>query len=189
MNKISNTTLLGFFTSILLVLLIFLTLLSVYFGNNPLNKSNTVQAKFISAFPQGWAFFTSSAKKPRYYVFNCPDKNIEMIELRSFSTEYYFGISRHNRILNIEINNLFQKIISDSIKGFKITTPDIKNITQKIKNDTLKFDEISIDKKHSPNLKGKYLFVTQLMLPWSLLNKRPDYPSLYTVYAINIHQK
>jgi antimicrobial peptide system SdpA family protein len=188
MNKTSKPSLIAFYSSVSIVLVIFFTILSIYFGNNPLNNSYTAKSKFISAFPQGWAFFTKSAKEPEFYIFECFNGKIEMKNLRNFSNDYYYGLSRHNRILAIEASTILNKIKSDSITGYRLTAKIAENITEKINLDTLKFNKISVFKKNVPDFKGKYLFVSKHALPWSLLNQKPDYPSSFIVYAINIHQ-
>ena len=188
MNKILKSSLIAFYISISIVILIFFTVLSVYFGNNPLNNSYTTKSKFISVFPQGWAFFTKSAKEPEFYIFECDKGKIKMKNLKNFSKDYYYGISRHNRILMIEANTILNKIKYDSITGYRLTTIKADNIVKKINLDTLKFNSVNVFKENVPDFKGKYLFVIKQQLPWALLNKKPNYPSSFIVYAINIHQ-
>ncbi len=177
-----------FYGSILFVAFFFFLVLSIYFGNNPLNKSVTIYPRSVSVFPQGWAFFTGSSKNSRYLVYS---ENMEVLELRSFSFENYYGASRHNRILNIEINNVFEKIFLDSIQGLECSDLNIffEDNSQKKYCSQWNFVKIIIEQKQSPNLQGDYFFVEQLTLPWSLLSKKPDYPIHYNVYPIHIIHK
>lgn len=189
MNKVSKLSVLSFYGSIFIVLFIFFKLVSVYFGNSPLNSSHSAKSKFVSAFPQGWAFFTKTSKEPQFYIFDYNSKDVELKNLRSFSKEYYFGLSRKNRILNIEINNIFQQIVKDSVNKIIIKTSDVNNISNEIKKQKITFKRIYIKRRNIPNFKGKYLFVSQTMLPWSVLSRKSDYPSLYIVFPIEICQK
>ncbi|MBF4472904.1 SdpA family antimicrobial peptide system protein [Flavobacterium sp. HJJ] len=189
MNKASKLSILSFYSSIFLVLIIFFKFISVYAGNNAIHNSHSDTSKFVSVFPQGWAFFTASSKGPLFYVFDCNSKYPKLKNLRSFSKEYYFGISRKNRVLNIEINNMFQQIEKDSINGIVIKTSDINNISHAMMKQKFIFNKIFLKKENAPNFKGKYFFVTQTLLPWSILRRKSDYPSLYNVFPIEICQK
>lgn len=184
-NKLSIIT---FLLSIIFVVSIFFLLLSIYFGNNPLNNSSNSNIKFVSVFPEGWAFFTKSAKEPQLYLFSC-DKKVVPINLRNFSSEYYFGISRHNRILNIQIHNVFHEIKDDSIKPFIVNTNNLDSLLNKLSVKNLNCKNLHIENKFAKDLDGKYLFALQLQLPWSLLHQKPKYPHRYVIYPINIIKK
>lgn len=188
MNKLSKTSIVSFYSSIFLVSIIFFKLISIYFGNNPINNSYSAKSQYVSVFPQGWAFFTKSSKEPQLYVFDCNSKQPKLINLRNFSAEYYFGISRKNRILNIEIGNVFQQMEKDANR-IVFKTANITYIPKEIIKRKINYNKVFVKKGSTPNFNGKYLFVTQIMLPWNILKRKPDYPSLYTVYPIEIYQK
>lgn len=187
--KINRTSVLMFFLALIFNTFIFFKLISIYFGNNPLNNSQTGLVNYVSVFPEGWAFFTKSSKDPRLYIFNCNENRIENINLRNFSKDYYFGISRHNRILNVELGNIISNIHLHPIKSFSIRADNENNIPSKLKISEIKFSNLTVSKKQNYHFKGKYLIVVQYLLPWSLLNRKPDYPSKYVIYPINIIQK
>lgn len=189
MNKLSKLSILSFYGSIILVVIIFFKLISVYFGNSPINSSHSSKSQYVSIFPQGWAFFTKSSKEPQLYIFDCNSKQPDLKNLRSFTTDYYFGVSRKNRILNIEISNVFQQMEKDSVNRIVFKTADVNYIPKEIKKRNIIYKKVFVKKGTTPNLNGKYLFITQIMLPWSIVSRKPDYPSLFTVYPIEICQK
>lgn len=185
MKQISKTSIIAFFLGIFFVSTLFFKLISVYFGNNPLNNSQTSMTNYVSIFPEGWAFFTRSSKEPRLHIYTCESNMIKSVNLRNFSSDYYFGISRHNRVLNIEVNDIMKKIQLDSINSFEIMSNDEQNLSNLIKIKNVKFKDITVDKKNK-DFKGKYILAIQYLLPWSLLSQKSDYPSKYIVYPVNI---
>lgn len=178
-----------FIIALIINAIIFFRLISVYFGNNPLNNSQLSYTNYISFFPEGWAFFTKSPKEPRLYIYDCNKKNIENLNLRNFSKDYYFGISRHNRILNIEVENIMSNVQKDSIKSFSLNSTNERNISKILNLNSIAFSNIKIDKNQNSHFIGKYIIAVQYLLPWSLLHRQPDYPSKYIIYPINIIPK
>ncbi|WP_294206786.1 SdpA family antimicrobial peptide system protein [uncultured Chryseobacterium sp.] len=189
MKKISIYSIIALFSGLFVVLFIFFKLLSVYLGNNPLNNSQSIKASYVSFFPEGWAFFTKTSKDPKIHIFSVKGNKIKYLNLRNFSSEYYFGISRHNRVLNIEIGNIIQRIKEDSVKSFTIAAKSELNILDRVKSDTLHYSNIIIDNKSIKNFNGKYLISLEIIPPWSLLNQSPEYPSKFVVFPINLIRK
>jgi antimicrobial peptide system SdpA family protein len=189
MNKISKLSIFSFYFSILIVALVFFKITAIYFGNNPLNNRYISKSQLTSVFPQGWAFFTKSSRESQLYIFDCNSLEPKLKNLRSFTNDYYFGISRKNRVLNIEMNTVFQKIIIDSVKPIYIKSTNIYSVNQQIISKSIHYKKIIIKKGSAPNFKGKYLFVSQIMLPWNIIKRKPDYPSSFIVYPIEITEK
>ncbi|WBV56435.1 SdpA family antimicrobial peptide system protein [Chryseobacterium daecheongense] len=189
MKKVSIYSIIALFSGLFIVLFIFFKLLSVYLGNNPLNNSQSIKASYVSFFPEGWAFFTKTSKDPKIHIFSVKGNKIEYLNLRNFSSEYYFGISRHNRVLNVEIGNITQRIKEDSVKSFTITTKSELHILDGIKADTLQYSDLVMDKKSIKDFNGKYLISLEFLPPWPLLNQSPDYPSKFVIFPINIITK
>jgi antimicrobial peptide system SdpA family protein len=159
---------------------------SIYFGNNPLNNRLNTKIKMISLLPEGWAFFTRASNEPRQYTFKLEGDKFFEVNLRNFSSEYYFGMSRHNRVLSLELSTVFQKVNNDTSIHYLYTATDVQQVITKIKKEQLTFNEIALKKHTAPDIHGKYLMVVQLMLPWSLLNRDPDYPTNFIAYPINV---
>lgn len=189
MNKISKLSFFSFSLSILIVVLAFFKVTAIYFGNNPLNNQYTAKSQLTSVFPQGWAFFTKSSRESQLHIFDCNSLEPKLKNLKSFTSEYYFGISRKNRVLNIEMNTIFQKIVTDSVKPIYIKSTNIYSVNEHIKKKRIHYKKIIIKKGSAPNFKGKYLFVTQIMLPWNIIKRKHDYPSSFIVYPIEITEK
>ena len=160
--------------------------MSVYFGNNPLNNSPRQSISYVSIFPEGWAFFTKSAKEPRIHIYNCNNNKIEYVDIRNFSKEYYFGISRHNRILNIEMGNILEKIKMEKINSFVIMSNNEKELNKKLNPSKIKYSNIYVSSTGNKDFKGKYLLSVQYLLPWPLLKQKQNYPSKFVIYPINI---
>ncbi|MDP5197983.1 SdpA family antimicrobial peptide system protein [Flavobacterium sp. DG2-3] len=185
----SKLSFFSFFLAILIVLLIFFKITAIYFGNNPLNKQYTSKSQLTSMFPQGWAFFTKSSRESQLHIFDCNSLEPKLKNLKSFTSEYYFGISRKNRVLNIEMNTIFQKIVTDSVKPLYIKSTNIYSVNEEIKRKKIHYKKIILKKGSAPNFKGKYLFVSQIMLPWNIIKRKTDYPSSFIVYPIEITEK
>lgn len=188
MSKVNYASLVAFFLGCTFVVLVFFKVASIYLGNNPLNKSYYSQIKFASGFPQGWAFFTKSAKDPQIFMIEYDKpRNIKILNFQSTSTDFYLGVSRHNRILNVEIGNILSKLDS-TIKPYQVKAKKIEDIFEYIKAKKIKFTSINIEKKLAPDFNGEYVIVIQEMLPWPLMNKIPDYPSNFTLFPIIINR-
>ena len=82
MKGITRASFYVFIFTICINLLIIFKLMSVYFGNNPLNNSPRQSISYVSIFPEGWAFFTKSAKEPRIHIYNCNNNKIEYVDIR-----------------------------------------------------------------------------------------------------------
>ncbi len=182
-------SILSFWCAIILVLFIVFKMISIYFGNNALNTSKYGHIDYLAIFPQGWAFFTKPSREPLVHIFKCSGKNITPLNLKNFSVKSIFGISRHNRVVNVEGGTIFSKIMEDSLVGVKIKAQNTEELYKKLNIDALKFKNLSLNKAYIPDFKGKYLFVSQELLPWPLIHKKPEYESEFTVYAINLDYK
>lgn len=162
-------------------------IISIYFGNNPLNNSLISKVKVISVLPEGWAFFTKNSSEPQLYIYKVERNKLSEINLRNFTSEYFFGMSRNNRILNLQVANVFKKVNNDSSIHYEFHSINITQLTNVLHVDTLDFNRVSIKNAIAPNIEeGKYLMIVQLMLPWALLHCQPYYPSKFIIYPINI---
>jgi len=189
MNKPNRLSYFSFFAGVLTVGAAIFFCMAVYFGNNPLNRSFTIKQKMVSILPEGWAFFTKSAKDPMLYVFSYENGQLHNMNLRNFSSQYCFGFSRENRLLNVETGTIIQAINKKtSLVSKEIKLTDIDSLSSLIDLKNARFDSIVVARKNVPDFKGRYVFLVQKMLPWSLKHKRPSYPSYCTVCFLNIIQ-
>jgi antimicrobial peptide system SdpA family protein len=178
MDKKAAALCLCFFASILAYTCLFMTILTNYAGNNPMNKLNSNISNYVSVFPQGWAFFTRSVRERSMALYSVNGSSLSRVELRGFEPEYYFGLSRKNRILTIELSNILYKI--DRLPGKRPLNKDIllgDDLSNYVSADTLFYNKIQRDAK-TLVLKGKYVLVLQDYLPWSLVRNR-DRAHLY----------
>jgi len=161
-------------------------LLILYSGNNPVNSNLNTRVTVTSLIPEGWAFFTKNSTDPRLYLYSVEGKKITSINLLNISPEYIFGISRKNRLLNVQAATLLKESIDDTIKVYKFRTNNIDSILEKIDLDTLVFDELKLSVKKIPNLEGRLVLVQKLMLPWTLLSKSRNFPTLHLLFPIYV---
>jgi antimicrobial peptide system SdpA family protein len=175
-----------FFCSIFFTAGIIFYFISIYFGNNPLNRRLKSKTKLISIFPEGWAFFTKKSSDPRVYIFKVESDKISEVNLRNFSAEYLYGLSRNNRLLNIQFCNILKKVCTDSLPYFEMKASDPKKIKELIIA-SINFNDVKLDRKLVPQIRGRYLLAIQKMLPWPLIHKEPSYPSNYSIYPVNVY--
>lgn len=176
-----------FYSSIILVAVVVFFFISIYFGNNPLNRKRKPEHQLASLFPEGWAFFTKNSTEPRLYVFKVESGKVFEVNLRNFSSEYFFGLSRNNRLLNMQFSNILKKSCMDSLSHFDLKATNTNHLIESIKLDTVKFNKLLIEKSIAPNVTGQYLLAIQKMLPWPLIHKEFTYPSNYTIYPVDVY--
>lgn len=165
-----------FWGTLLAYCVFIIALLANYAGNNPLNKFNSRSLHFISIFPEGWAFFTKTAKEPVFTLYRVENETLKRVDLRSFQPRFFWGASRNNRLLNIEMGNIIRKInsnTSDRIR-YQQTIKFRDNISNYLSTDTLKFNDIKMDKQIKL-MHGKYLIVIESFLPWSILRRKDEF--------------
>lgn len=182
--KINKASIFSFVSAILIVILIMFKILAMNLGNNPLNTTRYGYISYTSLLPEGWAFFTKNSREPVIHLYKYSEENIRLVNLRNLSGEFYFGLSRHNRILNIQLGNILSTILEDSINGFELNAYDENELGKIFKK--YKYNDISYNKSQLPNFNGKYIVAIQQLLPWSLIYKKPNYKSTFIVYPINI---
>ncbi|UKB82303.1 SdpA family antimicrobial peptide system protein [Chryseobacterium sp. MEBOG06] len=160
---------------------------SVYFGNSPLNKSKETKKKYISFFPQGWAFFTKEPRDPLIYLFSFSNNKFDNVIDKNFSLNTFLGASRKSRIINVELQKIVNKIITDSIEYRSEEFLGINELKKNVINRNNNFTKVYIDKKYIPDINnGKYLIVIEEPLPWALLSKTSNYKAKFKIYPIQV---
>jgi antimicrobial peptide system SdpA family protein len=172
MDKRKASLLSIFFIAVLFYVWLFAAILVNYAGNNPLNKLNSNISSYVSVFPQGWAFFTRPVHERSMALYAVDAHGLSRVELRGFEPEYYFGASRRNRILTIELSNILYKI--EHLEGKRLYNKNIpldEELNKAVSPDTLSFNKVARDGKNIL-LRGKYVLVLQDYLPWSLMRNK-----------------
>ncbi|AZA78625.1 SdpA family antimicrobial peptide system protein [Chryseobacterium sp. G0186] len=160
---------------------------SVYFGNNPLNKSKETKRKYILFFPQGWAFFTKEPREPLIYFFSYSNNQLDDIIDKNFSLNTFWGAAKKNRIINIELQKVINKANTDSIPYRTEEFLGIKELKENVINRNNEFTHINIDRKYIPSItNGKYLIVIEEQLPWALLSKTSTHNKKFKMYTIEV---
>lgn len=173
-----------FFSSLIFITISIFRIVSIYFGNNSLNKYKNTYREYLTILPQGWAFFTKNSREPLVHIYSYNNSSITPITYRNFSLENNFGASRHNRILNLEGTQLTKIIYKDSLKPVIKKSLNIAELEPFLLKHKFIFKQYSIDKSKTPDIKGKYLIIIQDQLPWSLIQKKPTYKSNFKIYSI-----
>lgn len=108
--------------------------------------------------PQGWGFFTKSPREDIIELYKVNDNNsIEKLELRNTSYKNFFGASRENRKIAMEVS-----IISESLPDSLWS--DNTDITQLVVPD----NKTKVDSKNLKYLKSnEYVLVKRKIVPWA----------------------
>src|SRR5690606_18246156 len=164
-------------------------IVSISFGNNPLNTNILSRPKLTSILPEGWAFFTKKSTDPNVYIYNIENNKLIEIKLKNSLPKFFFGISRVNRLYNVELNNIFTKALGDSTITYRYKAVNKDMLLSMFTSDTLISNTVNLENYLAPDFKnGYYLFVVQHMLPWSLLHKKTTFPSKFDVYKIKLEK-
>ncbi|MDR3679944.1 MAG: SdpA family antimicrobial peptide system protein [Flavipsychrobacter sp.] len=164
-KKLSNYLTL-YLASIFYVILFFY-FFAGYAGPNALNITNTNKVFIITAFPQGWCFFTRSPEEKSTYLYDITNNKPSLHDLRGFNPEFSWGFSRKNRLLTMEIGNILSSHVNaDSVISYKKKCYASNKLTDMLSVDTLKYNRITL--KNILILKGKYILEMDDFIPWSL---------------------
>ncbi len=144
---------------------------------SPLEPNFSSKKTVFTFFPQGWGFFTRNPREKiiKLYKVDNEGKVISLIKSNS-AREFYFGISKKNRLVNWEISTLIPKIPKTNwIKNQKDSLFFSKNKAK----DTIINDFVK------PSLRGTYIVVIQERIPqaWGEYYKKIvmpyDYAKVY----------
>lgn len=127
---------------------------------NPLQFSIKVKKNINFIFPEGWAFFTLSPRTERTHVYSVNSDKFVLMNFKNTSAQSFFGLSRYNRIRNIELAFLLSKIDSAGWGSCK------SNIEQCIDFSS----SVPITISNQTNIKcliGKFVIVKNLPVPWA----------------------
>lgn len=153
--------LLNLVISVLFIFIVFIN--SIGYNLLTLNKKWCFELQFL--FPQGWAFFTKDPRDEQTTLYKIENqKNIE-INMKNGATNAFFGISRKNRIMLIELAQIVNQLDTNSWKVIKSKEEFLTY------SDTAKAVEIINFVNHSI-FKGEYLITKQKPLPWSWRENR-----------------
>jgi len=124
----------------------------------PSNIKFKSKQSFYTLFPQGWGFFTRNPLECQLLIMKTNDVNhLNVLEPNS-SLSSLFGISRINRVRNIEVALILKKI---KTKHWKYSKGGEWDFDDKIKCDT-------VENNFSPKtVHGHYYFLWQKRIPWA----------------------
>lgn len=145
----------------ILIAVLWITFLNYVFISSlpiPNNTSYKQKATFFNIIPQGWGFFTRDPRENEIYLYTIINNSVVKFTDTNGSQKNFYGASRKNRLIGIELGLLIPKINKSSwkeMKGGKLV------FNPKIHTDT-------ILNKFSPcNIKGTYFIVEQERIPWA----------------------
>ncbi|MDC9722978.1 MAG: SdpA family antimicrobial peptide system protein [Urechidicola sp.] len=123
----------------------------------PNNKSFKSKTTIFSFIPQGWGFFTRDPREDIINVYERRNDKIIKVTKTNSSVESYFGISRKNRLKNIELGIITSQIKNEhwavgAKSNFSLTDIATDTITHNFK---------------PQNFFGEYYLVKQERIPWA----------------------
>jgi antimicrobial peptide system SdpA family protein len=113
----------------------------------------------MSFFPQGWSFFTRDPREDLYVLFRVDSSKITKVNLISSSNEYFWGLSRKNRIIAYEMS-LIQKDFKEKDFSY-IKRGDFSSVSKTKFIPNLNLQTIS---------NGTYIIEIYPPIPWAWLN-------------------
>lgn len=128
------------------------------------------KATLFNFVPQGWGFFTRDPREDELILFEIKNNSIERFTKTNSAISSFFGVSRKNRLINVESGILLPEIedsLWKSMKGREL-----------ILDKTLKTDTI-INRFHPCNIKGDFFFVKQERIPWAWAGNKIIMPYKY----------
>lgn len=138
-----------------------------YAGPNALNITNTNKIFIITAFPQGWCFFTRSPQEKSIHLYDVNNGKPSPYDLRGFNSEFFWGFSRKNRLVSMEIGNILGTHINpDSVISYRKHCYASTSLNELLNIDTLKYNHFTLN--NVMILKGKYILEIDDFIPWSL---------------------
>jgi antimicrobial peptide system SdpA family protein len=107
--------------------------------------------------PEGWGFFTKSPREDLIEIYRVENKKIEKVELRNTSYTSFFGASRKNRKLSMEVS-IMSELVNES-EWLKKTDMAKLVIPNKI---------VKVDNKNLKYLKGgEFVLIKRQIVPWA----------------------
>jgi antimicrobial peptide system SdpA family protein len=133
-------------------------------GYNLLTNNRNWNTNFQFLFPEGWAFFTKDATDELTTLYAVQRKgetvSLQEVDIRNGSPKAWFGISRSNRLLHVEMYQIINQI--DLVNWVPVAQKD----TLLAKVAAASPGEIVNFVQH-PVLNGEYVIVKQKPVPWS----------------------
>ena len=116
------------------------------------------KASLFSFVPQGWGFFTRDPREDELVLYEMKNDTIERFTKTNSSMSSFFGVSRKNRLINVESNMLLPEIKDSLWKSMK---------GRELILDKTSYTDTIINNFHPCNIKGDFFFVMQERIPWA----------------------
>ena len=122
------------------------------------NMSHHEKASLFNFFPQGWGFFTRNPREEELILYRIEKDTTVRFTQTNSSSSSYFGLSRKNRLINIEASIVVSEV-DDSLwipmKGRELVL-DLNTYTDTIVNN------------FKPcHIQGDFFLVMQERIPWA----------------------
>lgn len=124
----------------------------------PSNETFKRKALIFNIIPQGWGFFTRDPRENEIWTYQILDNSILKVTETNGNLNSFYGASRRNRLINIELGFLVSQIHASSwikMKGGKLI------FDKKIHTDTI------INSFNPLTIKGSFFIVEQERVPWA----------------------
>lgn len=165
-HKIINTLCKVKYTFLTLIIILsgsilFLLVFTSTVQYNPIRHKYNFDKQVLRFTPQGWAFFTRSAREEQIYIYKIDGNSLKKINQRHADLKNIIGLSRDISKIGIEIDALTNIV---NIENFMNTEWNYEaNLLGKIPE---AFIEIK-NPIYEPLLCGEYLLVFQPLVPWA----------------------
>ncbi|MFH6993129.1 SdpA family antimicrobial peptide system protein [Flavobacterium sp. FlaQc-48] len=124
----------------------------------PSNETFKRKATFFNIIPQGWGFFTRDPRENEIWTYQILNNTAIKVTQTNGNLNNFYGASRKNRLISIELGLLVSQIHTSSwinMKGGKLI------LDKKIHTDTI------LNSLNPCNIKGNLFIVEQERVPWA----------------------
>lgn len=127
---------------------------------NPLvqSKATEINLKFI--MPEGWSFFTKNPREDRMRLYRVMGGGLREVDRRNATAENMWGLSRYNRLKNIELGQLVPALTEEDWTELD-NQHDLSQALDSLTSIPL------INEARDPHLCGSYCLVKYEPLPWA----------------------
>jgi antimicrobial peptide system SdpA family protein len=167
----------------LVITILFILLVSCYLPYNTI-KPNWLYSPYLTCFfPQGWSFFTKSAKNNHLKLYAIQENyKPKFVNVQTGgSMENMYGIMRKNRMLSLQISNipeLGDSSIYIKSKQFSLLKGDIP---KEIKTINVIHDSINI------LVPGVYILAFSKEVPWAWRELESTYNYEIKIVKLNVN--
>jgi len=153
-------------------------------GNAALALKNPL-SHFTNIYPARWNFYVSSIHEPIYRLYTVHGNKLKELDLRPFTSEFAFGLSRRGKIIAYESN-----FIANDTAFMRHTTKQVVSmsfngdINDHINPSTIKYN--TYQSQNVRYLSGQLLLTIEACPSWQERRAQPEKQNPITIIPLNI---